>query len=543
MLSIKPRGMVWHATSRVGHILMGKFIAVFGRYSIAFIVVGLVILVKAGIGYKVAPFVLNGAAVMVAAWFGLGPAILAISLLTMYALVAGDRTSNVWLTATGISFIEQVLIIIVCVRWRKAHRDLQNEIEYRKRLAEQLSQNVERLNEADAVARVALSREVATREMAERANRLKDDFLATLSHELRTPLTAIIGWIKMLQDKKHPPKDSEKGLEVIYRNAMAQKQLIEDLLDVSRIIEGKIRLLFRPLRLSSIVRAALDAVAPTAHVKNITITFQIENEDRLVSGDFERLQQVVWNLLSNAVKFTNKNGAVAIKIAQDEDQVCLTIADNGRGISEKFLPFVFERFQQQEEYTRRTTTGLGLGLAIVRHLVEMHGGGVSVQSEGEQRGATFKIYLPLLPANTVLSEAGSTAPASGDSSDKLSGVKVLVVEDDKDAREMIEEMLQGYGANVTAVPNAADAVNAYTSKQHDIIVSDIGLPIENGYELIQRIRLMENKHGIHIPAIALTAFAKPDDRNRAIAAGFDDHIPKPIEPKMLSDVIAQKVRH
>jgi PAS domain S-box-containing protein len=392
---------------------------------------------------------------------------------------------------------------------------------------------------------VDITAQVMARQEAEAANRLKDEFLATLSHELRTPLTAVLGWARMLRGGNLDEATAVRALDIIERNAEAQQQLIEDVLDVSRIITGKLRLDLRPVELVPVVEAAVDAVKPAAEAKHIELSIGIDPEANLVSGDPTRLQQVVWNLLTNAIKFTPKEGKVEVRMERLGSNVRIKVTDNGQGISPDFLPHVFDRFRQADSSTTRRYGGLGLGLAVVRHLVEQHGGRVSAESEGENRGSTFTIELPvsalrLNPEEFTKLKGG--APAAGDrregAASSLGGVRALVVEDQADARELLSVLLRQYGAEVVTASSAAEAISAIRRERPDVMVSDIGMPGEDGYWLIREVRSLGAELGGDVPAVALTAYASVADRERALAAGFQAHVSKPIEPSALVSAVA-----
>lgn len=379
-----------------------------------------------------------------------------------------------------------------------------------------------------AVTQVRLYRE------AQEANRLKDEFLATLSHELRTPLNAILGWARILRGRPLDDKAAH-AVHVIERNAEAQARLIEDVLDVSRIITGKLTLEIEPVRLPVVVAAALDAIRPAAAAKGVRLAEAIEPTP-LVTGDADRLQQVVWNLLSNAVKFTGTAGTVIVGLRRVAGAVELAVSDTGVGIRRDVLPFVFDRFRQADPSTTRSQGGLGLGLAIVRHLVELHGGTVSVESV-EGAGTTFKVQLP------IRAEAVDSTPTSplalgealtaGAPDLPLSGCRVLVVEDHMDARELAHAVLQGAGASVALADSSTGALRIFEATPIDVVVADIGLPEQDGYELIRRVRSLPPDRGGRVAALALTGYARPEDKARALAAGFDAHIAKPADPALL----------
>jgi PAS domain S-box-containing protein len=378
------------------------------------------------------------------------------------------------------------------------------------------------------------------RKTAERANRAKDEFLATLSHELRTPLTPILGWTVMLRSGTLDQAGMLRGLEVIERNVRAQTQLIEDLLDVSRIVTGKLRVEVRPIELVPVVEAGLDAVRPSAEAKEIHLDVKLDPIESKVLGDPDRLQQVVWNLASNAVKFTPKGGRIEVHLARAENQVQLSVRDNGKGISPDFLPYVFDRFRQADSTSTRKYGGLGLGLAIVRHLVELHGGTVNAESQGPDQGATFTVRLPLMeervepargPGREPAADAAGTAPV------RLDGVKVMVVDDELDMRDFLSVSLRQYGADVTALASVGEAVAALEREKPDVLVSDIGMPGEDGYALIRKVRALGPDRGGQVPAAALTGFAAGDDTTRVLSAGYQVHLPKPVEPSQLAQVV------
>jgi len=386
-----------------------------------------------------------------------------------------------------------------------------------------------------------LKRESSARAEAEKANRLKDEFLATLSHELRTPLNAVIGWSRMLNSGRLDPETSLHAQEVIARNASVQKQIIEDILDVSRVITGKLQLHLRPVDLATVVQAALDAVRPAMEAKEIRIDTNIDSNLRAISGDPDRLQQVVWNILSNAAKFTPTSGEVHISVRQSGTHALIQVKDNGPGIDPAFLPYVFERFRQADGSTTRTHGGLGLGLAIVRHLVELHGGMIGVENRAESQGAIFTISLPLptgfLQIET-LDRANAVFGARQAEQPNLEGLNILIVDDEPDALDVITVELVQYGANVTGVSNAEDALKLLEKRRFDLLVSDIGLPKMDGYELIRRVRKQEEGRERRMPAVALTAYARVQDRMQAILAGFSTHVAKPIEANELVTVVA-----
>jgi PAS domain S-box-containing protein len=384
-----------------------------------------------------------------------------------------------------------------------------------------------------------LESERAARGEAERASRMKDEFVATLSHELRTPLTAILGWAQMLRKSQQDDGETSQGLEVIERNARIQTRIIEDLLDVSRIISGKIRLDVQPVDLNTVIEAALATVRPAAEGRSIRLQTILDPNVGLVRGDPNRLQQVIWNLLSNAIKFTNRGGRVQIAMARVNSHVEISVSDTGQGIDPQFLPYVFERFRQADSSTTRKHTGLGLGLAIVKQLVELHGGTVRAMSPGEDQGSTFIIELPLAVSHGVKSDEDREQPVTpravpfDNGPISLRGVRVVVVDDEADARELVSRILSHREAEVRTFASADDALKAIGPEHFDVLVSDIGMPGKDGYELIREIRGRSFDQGGSVPAVALTAFARSEDRTRALLAGFQMHVAKPVEPSEL----------
>nr|RNJ68704.1 MAG: hybrid sensor histidine kinase/response regulator [Leptolyngbya sp. IPPAS B-1204] len=389
----------------------------------------------------------------------------------------------------------------------------------------------------------------AAREAAEAANRIKDEFLAVVSHELRAPLNPIVGWAKLLRSGQLDAHKSERAIEVIERNAQMQSQLINDLLDISRILRGKLSLDPKPVDLVATIQAAMETVRLAAEAKAIQIHTQLAPDVGAVSGDAGRLQQVVWNLLSNAVKFTPEGGRVEVRLEREGEGEAgsaspsssyarITITDTGKGIAPDFLPYVFDHFRQESSATTRRFGGLGLGLAIVRYLVELHGGTVQADSAGEGQGATFTVRLPLMPHQLA---AGSNINAA-EPSLNLQGTRILVVDDDANTREFLAVLLELHGANVIATATASEALTTLTQFQPDILLSDIGMPDVDGYMLVRQIRTLPPEQGGTIPAIALTAYAGEIDYQQAMAAGFQQHIPKPLEPTKLVEAIAHLVR-
>ena len=417
---------------------------------------------------------------------------------------------------------------------RQPDRDLNDMI---ASVGFQIGQFHERKRAEEKLAHL-LVRERAARADAEKANRLKDEFLATLSHELRTPLNAVIGWSRMLKSGRLDPESSFHAMEVIERNAWAQKQIIEDILDVSRVITGKLQLHLAPVDLVSVVGAALDAVRPALEAKDIRVETDYQEGARVIAGDADRLQQVIWNLLSNASKFTPAGGTVGIRVGQDKKYAAVQVSDSGPGIAPEFLPHVFERFRQADGSTTRTHGGLGLGLAIVRHLVELHGGIIGVENLTTGSGAVFTVKLPLPSTELTLETQGATEEFEDTLTEiDLAGVRILVVEDDLDALDLITIDLAEHGAIVRGVASASKALELLNSEPFDLLISDIGMADTDGYNLIKQVRNHESSKGANIPAIAVTGYARAQDRIRAIAAGYNTHVAKPVEIRELVTVV------
>ena len=401
----------------------------------------------------------------------------------------------------------------------------------------------ERVDREDELVNL-LGREKAARAEAEAANRAKDEFLATVSHELRTPLHSISGWVQILSTGKLDEEASAHAFEAIQRAAKAQTRLIEDILDASRIITGKLHLEIRPVDLATIIQGALDTVQPVAEVKGIEITTDFDPRGGLVSGDSARLQQVVWNLLSNAIKFTPRGGRVRVSLACDESHVELRVVDTGQGINAAFLPFVYDRFRQANNTSARKHGGLGLGLAIVRHLVEMHGGTVLAESPGEGLGSTFSLRLPLMIAKRAdeTNRDGQNESQAGDVP-RLNGVRVLIVDDERDAREMLCVMLEQRGVEARMAGSASEAFRTLQAWKPDVLVSDVGMPGEDGYALIAKVRALTPELGGHVPAVALTGYAGPEDSQRLTSAGYNICVAKPVEFAELVRTVASLTGH
>jgi signal transduction histidine kinase len=390
-----------------------------------------------------------------------------------------------------------------------------------------------------ASANQALEHRVKERTLElENLSRLKDEFLATMSHELRTPLNAIFGWVTLLRTRRLDPPTQERALETIERNARAQKRLIEDLLDVSRIVSGKVALEMVPVDLQRVLRAALETMQPAADVKGVRIVLRPPGCAANVRGDFARLQQVVCNLLSNAIKFTPAGGQIELALEVSAHEAQISVTDTGQGIKPEFLPLVFERFRQQDGSINRRHGGLGLGLAIVRHLVELHAGSVEAFSAGEGKGARLAVRLPLRPASAALLEEVTGPPAA---SSILKGIRLLVVDDESSAREIIANMLQGYGAQVSVAENAQRALAKLFEERPHVLIADLGMPDMDGYGLIEQVRSLDPEYGGQTLAVAVTGYASPADRLRALQAGFQNHVAKPVEAQELAIVIASLV--
>ena len=389
-----------------------------------------------------------------------------------------------------------------------------------------------------------LKSEQEARGEAETAVRLKDEFLATVSHELRTPLNAILGWSAMLKNSNLERNNVRNALGIIERNAKAQAEIIGDILDVSRIITGKLQLDTKPVEIAPIIESAVDTLRPAATAKDISLTISLDNNNGYVIGDADRLQQIIWNLISNAIKFTSEKGKIEISSKRLDSFLEISISDNGIGIDEDFLPFIFERFRQGDASTTRMHGGLGLGLAIVRHLVELHGGTVYAESGGNGKGAIFTVRLPVAQGEPILSDGelyfdeDEASEFSADASD-LRGTRVLIVDDDKDTLEVMRIVLKKHGAKVRIAVSTADALEVFREWRPDVLISDLGMPVEDGYSLISKIRALPPDQGGAIPAAALTAYVSEKDRQKALSAGYQIHIPKPIDPLKIVAAIAE----
>ncbi len=394
-----------------------------------------------------------------------------------------------------------------------------------------------RWRRAEEGLRESNARMAALYEEAQRANKAKDEFLAILSHELRTPLNAMFGWIQLLRGGKLDAAQQLQAVEIIERNVNAQARLIEDLLDVSRIISGQMVVASKPVNLVTVVREAVQTVGPAANAKGLGVECDLAEPELFVSGDRARLQQVTVNLLSNAIKFS-ENGTVVVSLRRRDGRIIMEVRDTGAGIDPAFLPYVFDRFRQADSSRTRSHGGLGLGLAITRHIVEAHGGRIAAASPGPGLGSTFAVDLPAAKEDVVAAAARNTPAAIPDADRPLEGVRLLLVEDDADSREMMTLLLEHAGAQVTPAVNAIAALMKLDELQHDIVVADVGLPQMDGYTLMRTIR----DKGFTMPAVALTGYASAEDRQQALEAGFDDHLGKPVSPDMLVQVLGSVIR-
>lgn len=428
------------------------------------------------------------------------------------------------------------------VGFAKVTRDLsERKLHEEERIELARTEEARRVAEANQARAQALAEELrVARDRAEQATRVKDEFLATVSHELRTPLNAIVGWAHMLATGSLSSEKASHAVQTIVRNATAQTQIIDDLLDVSRIITGQLRLDVDFVDINQVVSAAIDVVRPGAEAKGITFQWLLNPDAGVIKGDAGRLQQILWNLLTNAVKFTPRGGRIHVTLHREDSHVLVEVADTGKGIHPEFIDRVFERFTQHEPVQSRHTGGLGLGLAIVKHLVELHGGTVAVHSDGENTGATFIIKLPLAPVRASRMEARVNAVPLEELTcpPELAGLCVLVVDDERDARELVQAVLQRAKAVVLLASSSEEALASVREHKPDVIVSDIGMPDEDGYVFIKKLRALTRDEGGRIPAIALTAYARAEDRRKALVAGFQNHAAKPVEPQELMIVIA-----
>jgi signal transduction histidine kinase/CheY-like chemotaxis protein len=457
-----------------------------------------------------------------------------------------DSLANATLLERPAPMRSVVSAVQAAVRARKRQYEIRDQLETIRHAEAELRRKADDLHKADQERQHLLASERAARAEAERAGRMKDEFLATLSHELRTPLNAILGWAQVLRRLADDPEEVKNGMEIIERNARVQGQLIEDLLDMSRIISGKVRLEVQSTDPANIIDAAIESVGPAAEAREVRIQKRIGRSSPVL-GDPNRLQQILWNLLSNAVKFTPKGGSVTVSLDRVASNVEIAVADTGVGIAAEFLPHVFERFRQADASTTRKHGGLGLGLAICQQLAELHGGSVRAESPGEGKGATFTLSLPisaiLQPTEQMLKPARGEAlsPKVDCRQTDLTGVKVLVIDDDADARGLVYRLLTDCKAQVTTASSAVEALRLLAASRPDIVISDIGMPEMDGYQFIEKVRATYASRE-EIPAIALTAFARPEDRRRALAAGYQSHLSKPVEPAELLAMVADLAR-
>ena len=434
------------------------------------------------------------------------------------------------------------IILIICFTYQTYLKNIEASVaqtEAARLHVEELSRYISELQRSEEAREQLLLRAERARNDAEAANRIKDEFLATLSHELRTPLTSLLGWSSVLRESSRDENVLAQGLEAIDRNARVQAQLIDDLLDVSRIVSGKLNLDVRPLDICAVTRAAINVVQPAAHAKGITLDYWAQPGLGAISADSARLQQIIWNLLSNAVKFTPQGGKISVRVQRDGPNAKVTVVDTGQGIDREFLPRVFDRFRQADSSTTRSFGGLGLGLAIVRHLVELHGGTVWADSEGVGKGATFSASFPLLSDRAEPITILHSGEVHATELRSLDGLRVLLVDDERETREIISTVVQRTGAEVKACTSAREALSELLEWRPDVILSDIAMPDEDGYSFIGRVRALPSNEGGSTPAAALTAYAREEDRRQALAAGYQMHIAKPIGAGQLVTMIAK----
>jgi signal transduction histidine kinase/ActR/RegA family two-component response regulator len=434
------------------------------------------------------------------------------------------------------------IILIICFTYQTYLKNIEVSVaqtEAARLHVQELSRYISELQRSEEAREQLLLRAERARNDAEAANRIKDEFLATLSHELRTPLTSLLGWSSVLRESRRDEHVLVQGLEAIDRNARVQAQLIDDLLDVSRIVSGKLNLDVRPLDICSVTRAAINVVQPAAHAKGIMLDYWAQPGLGAISADSARLQQIIWNLLSNAVKFTPHGGRISVRVERDGPNAKVTVVDTGQGIEREFLPRVFDRFRQADSSTTRSFGGLGLGLAIVRHLVELHGGTVSADSDGVGKGATFSASFPLLSDRAEPITILHSGEIHATEFRSLDGLRVLLVDDERETREIISTVVQRTGAEVKTCTSAREALTELVQWRPDVILSDIAMPDEDGYSFIGRVRALPHSEGGGTPAAALTAYAREEDRRQALAAGYQMHIAKPIGAGQLVTMIAK----
>ena len=485
------------------------------------------------IGVRHGPLV-SGGRPFISAYRAVGqpPVVVAVSLSEDDVLEDWRRQRRVTAAAYGALTLTLGAMVMALFRVVDARTRAERELDAIQ------EQEAGRLRDANEQLEAALERERRARKETETASYLKDEFLMTVSHELRTPLTAIYGWARVLGTKAMDPPQQARAIAAIERNAHAQTRLIEDLLDVSRAISGKLRLDSRPINVADVLRAAVETVSPAMAAKRITFEIGMDPETPSIMADPDRLQQIAWNLLSNAIKFTPEGGRVRLELTRTDTQVEIVVSDTGGGIEADFLPYVFDRFRQGDAGSKRRYGGLGLGLAIVRHLVELHGGTVTAESPGEGEGATFRVSLPVNPIR--VDEGAERAPAKGArpraATDRLDGIRVLVVDDEVDARELFGSILNSAGASVVTAESAAAALRILADEPVDVLITDIEMPGEDGYNLLAQATAL--RQGAPLVAIAVTAYARTVDRRRALEAGFSWHLAKPIEPAELVSIVA-----
>ncbi|MCI0665617.1 MAG: ATP-binding protein [Acidobacteria bacterium] len=461
--------------------------------------------------------------------------IIIVSLITLNL----ERVILAVIAVKGLIGVSVLLLLTAIIFRRKINEQL--AIEKKLRASEQELRLA--LNSAKEFQAGLFAKEIEARAQAESANRTKDELIAIVSHELRSPLNAMLGWARVLRSKGVDQATHDHAVRVIEQSAEMQSRLIEDLLDASHIAGGKLRIESRPVDMIPAIKAAVDTVHPAADSKGVIIETDLEPKAGIITGDAERVQQMAWNLISNAVKFTPQGGRVEVKLRRLDPWVALTVKDTGRGITELDLPYIFDRFRRIDSSTTRRAGGLGLGLSLVKDLVELHSGTITAESEGEGKGTTFVLKLPLRAVSSAVNDPApqKNGTSSTSFSPVLSGLNIMAVDDESQARDLISTLLRKYGATVTPVSSSAEAIEILSKKERgakiDLVVSDIGMPEENGYTLIRRIRRLPEPVG-NIPAIALTAYGRSEDRIRALEAGFQMHVAKPVEPTELMIVIA-----
>jgi signal transduction histidine kinase/AmiR/NasT family two-component response regulator len=482
-----------------------------------------------GSGVLQAPITADGP-VMLSAFHPLSPPPLIVAVSLDRDEVLADWQHEAIMSAAGVVALALTLVATLLVLYRQMDAKAYAEAA----LAEAQQLESARLREGNERLMSALERERVARREAEEASALKDQFLMTVSHELRTPLTAIYGWARMLVGGTMSDRQKDAAIRTIERNASVQTRLIDDLLDVAGVMGGKLRLDVQPVNIAAIVQSSVETLAPAADAKAIRIETSIDPSAGRLSADPERLQQIIWNLLANAVKFTPNGGRVRVTASRERGEIRISVSDTGIGISPEFLPHVFERFRQEDAGTKRHYGGLGLGLAIVKTLVELHGGSVSAQSEGAGQGATFVVCLPA-PAASAAPQGSQPAMLDDTASEstRLDDVRVLVVDDDVEARTLFAAILGGAGAVVTCASSAAEAIRILRAASHDVIVSDIEMPDVDGYGLVHQALAIAAERGERLAAIAVTAYSRPEDEARSLAAGFHRHVQKPVEPVTL----------